>query len=488
MAKKEKSQSKFSFYKLCGKISDILFIPILLVSLFSSTFMLIQKRQNKPTSFFGLTLVNILSGSMTDAGLKRGDTVLTKNCNVFEVALGDVIAFYEVRNDPTDKAEKHLIQKYENPETIKKLNPSNNILYGDENITITTYPKVQKEGAYNVEYAQKNKRRVIFHMVIGIYVDEDGSIFYETKGTNSSVDPAPIRSDFIVGKYVNTPRVFRDIMSFCGSSMGMIIMVCAPLCILILFQCLSLIKQVEIIYLEKQLISGKKRYDDEDVSTTLNGNDIETHNKVYLYFLTDKQERQMLLNYMWDDILFKEKPSTKESKLLETLNDANSKLEKSNKAYWETWINGTKGYTNKKIKKYYEEAFVNHILSSSAKKENSIKIEKNNANISNDDGSKYQQMQQKDIEQTINKVAGKSSTTKSVSTKSQKNSTSNVAKNQKTNAPSQVEKTVSTSTTKDESKTIVAKTTKPSTQKNKPQKKWLIINLKSAKELPLQIF
>ena len=272
MAKNQDKKHKFSFYWLCGKIGDILFIPIIVISLFSSISMLIQKKQNKPTSFFGYSMVNVLSTSMTDAGFIKGDTVITVKSNVKDIELGDVIAFYNYRDSLDSSTKKNVIVRYKYQDGKKEVDISAENIEGDvltKDEFISSLVKVKREKEKSVEDAQKAKSSVYFHMVIGIYNDDYGNVFFKTKGTNNASSDNYIRSDFVVGKYVHTPRVFRDIMSFCGSARGMIILVCLPLSILVLLQCFSLIKQIEVMNIEKQLISGKKHFNDEEIKKTL---------------------------------------------------------------------------------------------------------------------------------------------------------------------------------------------------------------------------
>ena len=255
MTKTDKKQKRFSFYWLCGKIGDILFIPIILISIFSSISMLVQKKQNKPTSFFGYSLVNIMSGSMTSAGFIKGDTVITKKTSVDEIKLGEVIAFYNYRDSLDNTTSKKLVVKYNYSNGTKELDTSEeNIVFGVE---LGPLQKVEREGEKTVQDAQKAKASVYFHQVIGIYFDDYGNVFYQTKGTNNANADNYIRSEFVVGEYVETPRILRDVISFCASAKGMIILVCIPLSILVLLQCFSLIKQIEIISIEKQIIAGK---------------------------------------------------------------------------------------------------------------------------------------------------------------------------------------------------------------------------------------
>lgn len=429
MAKNEKTKrKKFSFYWLCGKIGDILFIPILILSLFSSVSMLASRQQNKPTAILGYSLVNILSGSMTDAGFIKGDTVFTQKTAPEKVKLGDILAFYNYRDNLDRSTKKTIVLELKDYSYSKEtgLNLSEeNIKIG---IDINSVSREERVDEKTIEDAQKAKSKIYFHQVIGIYLDEFGNVFYKTKGTNNSAPDSYIRSDFVVGKYVNTPTFLRDTMSFCASGTGMIILVCLPLSILVLLQCFSLIKQIEVMNYEKQLINGKKRFDDEDLNKDFDGNEMETYNKVYLYFLTEDVKRPQVCKFMWSDILDKEKPSKKEQKLIELLNNANQSLNNSKKDYWQTWIDGTKGYTKRKIKNYYEEDSLYSIMSS--------KVSKGSDSISSSatkDQSKQTTVKEDLTKETLNENTKQQilktiekTTTKSSSNKTTKQSSVNV--------------------------------------------------------------
>ena len=368
MAKKEKQKKGFSIYALLGKIGDILLIPIIIISLFSSVSMLVQRNQNKPTTFFGCSLVNILSSSMVDDGFLKGDTVITKSVGINDVALGDVIAFYHYYDIKDNGSTKHVVMEYNYTEGLKDVD------FSEENITIDvaidSIEYVERNGTKTVEDAQNAKATIYFHRVIGIYLDDFGNVFYKTKGSNNTRSDGYVRSDFVVGEYVSTPRFLRDSMSFCASTVGMIVLVCLPLSALVLMQCFSLIKQIETMSTEKQLILGRRRFDEEEIIDTFDGNEMETHNKVFLYYLSTAEERNALKNFMWGKTLNAQKISKKDQKLVNTMLSANQKLNESDKAYWQEWLDNTSGYTRKKIQEYYEEVSVYNVLNDN-KKDNS---------------------------------------------------------------------------------------------------------------------
>ena len=356
---KNKEEKQISFYYILGKIGDILLWPVIIIALISSFFMLVQKSQNKVTSVFGYSFVNVLSGSMINEGFKIGDTVITKRINERDVQLGDIIAFYYSYSTVSTSSVQMVVEY--NYSSGKEVDYSeSNINYG---VDVSQIPKLNDKSAEYLEKAQKDKYKVYFHRVIGIYVDEDGNLFFKTKGSNNSSADSPLsRGDLVVGKYVNTPIFVRRAVSFCASSIGMIILVCVPLSLLVLMQCLSLIEQISIISLEKKLMAGELSYTDEEIKKELHSDQIEIYNKAYYYYMTPKEQRQEVKQFLWSDVLNKKVPSKKEQLELITLNNATAKLEESESAYWDEWIDNTTGGNKKHMIAYKNKIFIDKLL------------------------------------------------------------------------------------------------------------------------------
>lgn len=353
---KYKNGKKVTLYTVLGKIGDILLWPIMFIALFSSFFMLVQRQQNKVTSIFGYSFVNVLSGSMVDEGFAIRDTVITKRVSERDVQLGDIIAFY-YQSSTKPVGATHLIYGYEYS-TGKEVDYSeDNIRYGDYgntreaiSITLSAIPKTDTSGQEMLEEAQEKNAKIYFHRVIGIYIDDAGTIFYRTKGSNNSTADSPYaRGDLLVGRYVNTPQVIRKAVSFCASTTGMIILVCFPLSLLVLMQSMSLIDQVSIISLEKRLISGKLPLEDESIQKDLTGAQMEIYNKVYYYFITTPEKRPVVKDFLWKDLYSTLVLPDKKKEELKLVNSSLKLLEVSDDAYWNEWINNTKGSNQKNL-------------------------------------------------------------------------------------------------------------------------------------------
>ena len=354
MSKKKRSKKTLTMYSLFGKIGDILFFPIIFIAFFSSFSMFSSSKANKPISVLGFSLVTIKSGSMVEMGFYIGDTVITQKANKLSISLGDIIAFYNFHDSLDTETDKQTIIEYNYPGgVVCDMSPENITPQGAEP-DLSQYVKVIRENEKTVEYAQELGVDVYFHQVIGIYVDEWDNIFYKTKGSHNSYADGYVREDFVVGKYKETPRFFRDIIAFCSSGLGMILLVCIPLSILVLMDCFSLIEQVELLKYEKSIVEGSVKLTDSDFKTNFDPITMELHNKVYVYFMTPPEDREKVKNLMWRDLLEPDIELTKkEKKELELLNTSISKLDESVDEYWKVWLLGTKGAVNKRIQRFY---------------------------------------------------------------------------------------------------------------------------------------
>ncbi len=382
MSKNQETNHK-SFYTILGKIGDILLWPVLIISLFSSFFMLVQKKQNKITSIFGYSFVNVLSGSMVDEGFKIGDTVITHKCNERNVQIGDIIAFYYASSTKSPSAsDMHLVVEYKNYDYKELAKNEEDNIYRTE-IQISDYPKINDKSAEYIKKAQDDKAKVYFHQVVAIYIDDEGNMFFKTKGSNNSTADTPLtRGDLIVGKYVTTPVFIRRAVSFCASPLGMIVLVCFPLSMLVLMQCLSLIEQVSIIALEKKLLSGELSYKDEEIKKNLSSNQIESYNKVYYYYITPDEQKPEVKEFLWGDLLNVKIPSDKQLIDLARLNNSLTKLESSDLAYWNEWIEKSKGIEKKKLIQYKNKLFMPKIDNNISQKTNSLR-EQDSKTLSN---------------------------------------------------------------------------------------------------------
>lgn len=353
MAKKSDQEEKdtevkrnWTFYSILGVIADILIYPVIIVSLICCIVMFSAKKQGKVPSFVGYSLVQVTSGSMKKDGFLVRDSVFVKRVDTDtlrpdadESNFDSIIAFYHY-DTGTDKnvAGKTLITDFDN----LPYEDSDTIDYSGGRVTLKT--------------VYEKKAKVYFHRVIGIYMDEDGIRYFKTKGSsNSSADSYLVREDLVAGKYINTPVWIRNVFSFCNSSLGMILMVVIPLSILILFQSLSIIEQVNNIILEKKIINGEEYWNTEDAWKANIGFEMDLPSQVYFYAKSKPTERKELFDFLWGEIAKSEKQKNKE--LYSNCLVASKMLEKNPNTYWGFWDKKITGKRNRRIFNQYKEFY-----------------------------------------------------------------------------------------------------------------------------------
>lgn len=337
-----KEQKRSTLYLILGKIGDILLIPILLLAFFTSIMIFNQQKTHSVPMLFGIGLARVLSGSMSEycdvaqRNFEVGDRVFIKKTTSLKV--GDVIAFYDYY-DTVDTFTKFDLTKVEQKEEPKKdkdgniiTNEEGNIVYKtnyyspitDENGNVifnqllldsikTTqvgsnfivdgieYKKQAiPENRVTISQIQDKKISVKFHQIVQIKVDATGTLFYVTKGThNASTDSTYIRSDLVVGKYVNTPKWISSVLSWMSSSMGMICLVCIPLGLLCILETLSLIEQVNFMMIEKKLLNGTAYWQDKEVQRLLKTDEMEKIVRIIYYANAPKEDREELRDVLW---------------------------------------------------------------------------------------------------------------------------------------------------------------------------------------------
>ncbi|MEG1751851.1 MAG: hypothetical protein RR140_00430 [Clostridia bacterium] len=326
----DKQKKHWNMYSILGLISDILIYPVIIVSLFSTFSMIASKTQGKVQKIFGYGIVKVLSGSMIKVGegdatgFNVNDCVFVKEKDANEYRVNDVVAFYRYVDQADSKAPIFVIDAT-NPPPIT----GTGVDFGD-----------RKTVADVVEL----KVLVIFHQIKEIRMNADGTRFFETKGTsNSGADSEIIREDFIVGKYVFTPKWARDVFQFCTTPVGMITLVVVPLTVLITMQLLSLLEQVSALVLEKKVLTKKIAYYAEECIESNVGTDMRLFDKAFFYDIMPKKQKADVEKFLWGAI---------KSNKLEQYEFAKETMELyaiNPDAFWNHWINHSIGINKRRF-------------------------------------------------------------------------------------------------------------------------------------------
>ena len=304
-----------TIYTLAGKIGDIFLIPILLLALVVTLVIFTQNQSNRVPSFFGLSVVRILSGSMEDSGFRIGDSVFITKTDTDSLWVGDIIAFYQYKDDADESLDKIELEAEDDFVKVTMPEPENRKHMSD--ITGGSY-------------------RIVFHQIVGVYQDHTGARYFETQGTsNDGVDGIKVRDDFVVGKYLETPIWLRDVLRWISSSTGMICLVCLPLGIMIILQSLALIEQVNFMYIEKRLINGTMSWQEHEAQRLIKAGEMEIVCRIVMLIKIPNDEREDAFEDIWR---FKGELTQRQKELLE-IADVSYKVlsEKGEKEYLQLW-------------------------------------------------------------------------------------------------------------------------------------------------------
>ena len=188
--KKTKNDKVRKVVKTLDLVFNIVFIPfIILTSIFTFS-IVISKLKTGVASVFGYTQMEIISGSMQDAGFFIGDKIFVKTTNPKDLKIGDYIAFYQ----------------YADPKC-----PTLSI------VSATNTPR------------SKPKGRIVFHAIKEIEKDKNGALWFTTKGTNNlNEDSVKIYEDYVIGKWVEEDNFLTKFITFITSPIGIVSLVAIP--------------------------------------------------------------------------------------------------------------------------------------------------------------------------------------------------------------------------------------------------------------------
>ena len=227
---KKKSREK-RFYKAISIITDILIIPIILVAILSAVSMLNAKNNNRVPSLFGYSAVTILSDSMEASGYSVGDVVLIKKTKINSLQRGDIIAFYyryvQDLNKPISDSDNSFAATWDGK------TKASDIVSGSEKSYIND--------------AANTNTKIYFHEIVDIKIEaKTGRLWFKTKGTsNLTNDQYWIDQGYVIGEHAKSLGILSRIITFTGSTNGIIWLVEVPCGIILILLVTSFINQID---------------------------------------------------------------------------------------------------------------------------------------------------------------------------------------------------------------------------------------------------
>lgn len=198
----------------------------------------------------GYSPVRIMSGSMEASGFYKNDLALIREVNELSLERGDIIAYYSmgagIPYEVNNALRKGLYDQYYAPEGIATYNPDwvDSLLGRKNELTLQ---------------AGKNGARIYFHEIVDIRQDENGYLYFQTKGTsNPKEDVVWTRQDLVIGKYIETAPFLTDLLTIFGSNLAIILLVLLPLAMVLFLLVIQLVDDIDSYGIEKRIL--KKGY------------------------------------------------------------------------------------------------------------------------------------------------------------------------------------------------------------------------------------
>ncbi len=259
---KRRNKNRYSEYssrwlEILDTVTNIIIIPILVLSVICSIVMINSKRSNSVPNLFGYSLVTILSESMENSGFKVDDTVMVKSTEPEEIKVGDIIAYYRYIETYTDVKSAAQASNKVQAGTTDVIYSGNAPNYSKVASWKLALNKVFSNLTYTATEASERAVRanstIIFHEVVDV-VEYQNTTWYKTWGTsnidangNPKYDGYWIKADYVIGVYTNTSFVVRDFLSFASTNTGIIWMVEVPSGVQLILSTLELIEIIDMM-------------------------------------------------------------------------------------------------------------------------------------------------------------------------------------------------------------------------------------------------
>lgn len=274
------------FYRIISKVIDIVMIPVMVLAIFCCFVMFNAKRQNLVPNILGYSLVVPVSPSMVASGFEPGKTVLVRTANPKGLQVGDIIAYYRYT------AANRGVNPYSYPVYVA---PENESKYAD-----LTFDLLIGNRNVEMQIAGAAQTDIIFHQIVDIRQDNNGTLWFKTKGTsNATADSWWVRGEYIVGVYDEVPPIIHSLVTFVGSVDGIIYLVIIPIAIIMFMLALEFIDNWDRYEMEQKLVKGEIYLTDKMCVKKNIGFDMTPKNKLIVLSRASVEDMQLYAKLMW---------------------------------------------------------------------------------------------------------------------------------------------------------------------------------------------
>ncbi len=303
--------SKLNEAKMCGEksalsrfLSIFFSIVTLLLVLFCALFCVgafLNSTHHTPDMLIGyskiqLTTQNmsskriVLDGVIYDSGFYQDDQVPIHAVDPHSLKTGDVIAFIAYEKSIEESEKRHKTELNVPTNTTPKLTTNFGQMLGFYSSTIYS--------------AAQNGGKITLSHVVKVFEDDNGKLWFQTKGSNSSeVDSGFVSEELILGIYVESSTCggILNALSFIYSVSGLLLLMLLPVIVIFSIFFKADIKKSRLNSLEQDVVEQKRKLTDKICVKNQIGFRMNEPTKLKVLSQAQKSEEKRYVSLLWRD-------------------------------------------------------------------------------------------------------------------------------------------------------------------------------------------
>ncbi len=280
-------KEKSKLQKVFCAVFDVFMVLIILFALSLCLSIAVSRINNTVSSFAGYNIFQISSGSMTKSGFNMGDTVIAKSVDTDSLKIGDTIGFY-VYQPSYSTFNKHQTTQITEFEKDIKASVSFSGFFGFASAEHTQ--------------AGKADSKVVFHNIVAVFDDENGERWFQTQGTsNEEPDFWRINEKYVIGAYTNSGGFdfARSVLTFMTNEANFILLLLVPFLFFSVLITLNILKQVQLVKLELDIVEEKRKITDEICVKHNVGYNMDIKTKYKVLAQAEDEDKSEYMHLLW---------------------------------------------------------------------------------------------------------------------------------------------------------------------------------------------
>ena len=281
---------KSTVEKIFSGIFDVLCIVLIALSGYMCYANISARVQRTNPTILGYTNMRIASSSMVASGHNVGDVIMVRAVDADTLKVGDKIAYYVSAVNTAKFLSSSYVDVSDNTNVTTA--------YKSDIQTILGIPSadIKREAA-------KGSKQV-FHHIIAIYEDSNGTRWFKTKGSSNLVEDSwYISEDTIIGIYDNSVigNTLSTVLNTLSTTSGLIICIVIPLVLMAIMVIPSCMKDVQRAMLELDVVEEKRKLTDDICVRCGVGYEMDNETKFKVLACAPDDQKMEYISLLWRD-------------------------------------------------------------------------------------------------------------------------------------------------------------------------------------------